>query len=40
MNEENDSESEKLDKKKKTKIKRVKNISLNKFLIIIVNKLL
>jgi len=28
MNEENDSESEKLDKKKKPKIKRVKNIDL------------
>ena len=40
MNEENDSESEKLDKKKKPKIKRVKNNSLNKFFIFIVNKLL
>ena len=40
MNEENDSESEKLDKKKKPKIKRVKNNGLNKFFIFIVNKLL
>lgn len=40
MKDEDSSISEKPEKKKKPKIKRVKNNSLNKFFIFIVNKLL